>query len=176
VRLRSCLAPEHRPPQREFQVKVRGRCRVPVVVRASQCPFFELDLHPPHDQTLAHRGWPRYDPDRPLRPTRRNQMSYCLAQLDSLLFPPSSRRPPSCFSPHKPPAMTSPLRGRITAASFVYSLAWPQTPLRGRCLAIASPTADDGNAGHACTGFSPAHAQTGESEKTPALPPRNPRK
>ncbi len=54
--------------------------------------------------------------------------------------------------------MTSPLRGWTTAASLVHGGSRPQTPLRAVSLAIASPTADDGNAGHACTGFSPGHS------------------
>src|SRR6185437_8808080 len=49
--------------------------------------------------------------------------------------------------------MTSPLRGLSAAASLVHNGAGPQTPLRAVSLAIASPTAVEGNAGHACAGF-----------------------
>src|SRR6185437_5783209 len=49
--------------------------------------------------------------------------------------------------------MTSPLRGRSTTASLVYNGSRPQTPLSAVSLAIASPTAVTGYAGHACTDF-----------------------
>src|SRR6185437_15457007 len=44
-------------------------------------------------------------------------------------------------------------RGWTTAASLVHGGSSPQTPLCAGSLAIASPTADEGNAGHACTDF-----------------------
>src|SRR6185437_9266122 len=49
--------------------------------------------------------------------------------------------------------MTSPRRGLTTAASFVYGGSRAQTSLCAGCLAIASPTAVEGNAGYACTDF-----------------------